>query len=154
MFDFTSFLSHLQHLDPISAIVGAIAAPIIVGAIIKAIKPIPALLAGRVKAAISKAAANGKIDEPTQRLFGKLWRAAFEWADEELPDEIGPEKMEAILDKAATLPYIGGLVRYDRAGARQILQAEFEAMKAEAKAEGAADPILVPVAAPVSPAAQ
>ena len=130
----------LSHLDLTSLAVGALGGPAIVLAIVKAITPLPALLVGRVKAAIKAKAAAGKLDAPTMRLGGKIWRAMFAWADEEFPTIAGPEKMDAILNKLSAIPYLGVLVKADREDAKKILQAEFDAMRAEVhgQAEGGA----------------
>lgn len=147
-----TLLSHLQHLDVTSAIVGALGGTALVAGVIKAIIPIPALLVGKVKAAIKAAADKGNLDAPTRRLGSAIWKAMFQWADAELPNVAGPEKMDAILDKLSALPYLGVLVRADRADAKKILQAEFDAMKAEVAAEAGQPVPAVPVV-PV-PAAQ
>lgn len=143
MIDMSQILAHLQHPDVTSLLLGAIGGPAVIAAVIKAIKPVPALLVGRLKAAIQSAVNKGNLDAPTQRLFAALWQASFKWADEELPLLAGPAKMEAILDKAATVPYLGTIISLDRAGARSVLQAEYDAMSAALEAE-----ITDPAAAP------
>ena len=129
----------MPHLDVSSLITGAIGSPVVIGSIIAAIQPIPKMLVNRVKAAVAKAAAKGEIDAPTLRLLTALGRAVFDWADAELPNVAGPEKMDAILNRLAALPYLGVLVRADRADAKRILQAEYDAMKTEIDAEKAAE---------------
>jgi hypothetical protein len=42
--------------------------------------------------------------------------------------------MAAVLDRLAAIPYLGALVRADRPGVQAVLQAAYDAVKAEAKA--------------------
>ena len=141
-------LAHLQHLDPVSTIIGALGGTALVAGIIKAIKPLPALAVAWVKKSIKAAAAKGNLDAATLRLGGTIWRACFEWADAEFPRISGPEKMDAILDKLSAVPYLGVMVRADRADAKKILQAEFDAMRAEVAAEAGEPVPAAPVASP------
>jgi len=118
--------------------------------IAKALSPLPKLLVDRLKARIAAQAKAGKIDAATLRLLSAWGRAAFKWADDELPDGTdGAEKMDAILNRAATLPILGSLISADRDGARALLQTEFESLRAEAKAEEGPAPVVI--VAPVNP---
>lgn len=138
MIDLSFVTSHLPHLDPVSLLVGALGSHVIVAAAVKAVRPIPALIVGKLKARVQALASSGKIDAPTMKLLRSYARATFVFIDEEMPDRPGPEKMAAALDRLAAVPYLGVLVRADRAGAQEILQAAYDSVKAEAKAEGAA----------------
>ncbi len=127
-----------QHFDASSLAVGAVIARTAEAAAIRAIKPIPKLLVGRLKAKVQALAAAGKIDAPTLGLLKSYGRATFDWVDKELPDAGGAEKMAAALDRLAAVPYLGALVRADRAGAQEVLQAAYDAVNAEAKAQAEA----------------
>lgn len=136
--DMTSVSAHLQHLDPTSLAVGAVVARTIEAALIRAIKPLPALAVGLLKRRVQSLVASGKVDAPTVKLLKSYAKATFDWVDEVLPDSPGPDKMDAALDRLAAIPYLGVLVRADRDGARQVLQAAYDAVDAEAKAQAAA----------------
>jgi hypothetical protein len=146
-------LAHLQHPDLPSLLLGALGVKALEAAAARALTPLPALAVRRLRARVEQLAASGKIDAPTLRLLKRLGKAVFSWADEELPDKPGPEKMAAVLDRLAAIPYLGALVRADRPGVQAVLQAAYDAVKAEAKAEGTgADgaPAPAPAAPPVS----
>ncbi len=128
-------VQHLQKLDPASLLAGAIGSHLIVAGAKRAIAPLPAKAVGWLKDRVRAARAAGKIDDATMRLLKHEAQGAFAWADEEMPDVPGAAKMAAILDRLAAVPYLGTLVRVDRAGAQEILQAAYDAVKAEAKAE-------------------
>lgn len=136
--DFNAILQQLQHVDLTSAAIGAVAARAAEAAIIKAIKPLPAMAVGLLKKRVLALRAAGKLDEPTMKLLKAYAKATFDWVDAELPDSPGPEKMDAALDKLSALPYLGVIVRADREGIRQVMQAAYDAIDAEAKAQAAA----------------
>lgn len=136
--DFNAILGQLKHVDLTSAAIGAVIARSAEAAIIKAIKPLPAMLVRRIKEKVKALAAAGQIDDATLRLIKAVAAACFKWADDELPDKPGPEKMDALLDKISRTPYAGVLVRADREGVKAILQAAYESIDQEAKAEAAA----------------
>lgn len=135
--DLTSVSAHLQNLDPTSLAVGAVVARTIEAALIRAIKPLPAMAVGLLKRRFQSLVASGKVDAPTVKLLKSYAQATFDWVDEVLPDSPGPDKMDAALDRLAAIPYLGVLVRADREGARQVLQAAYDAVDAEAKAQAA-----------------
>lgn len=136
--DFGAILEQLKHVDLTSAAVGAVVARAAEAAIIKAIKPLPGKLVGALKKRVLALHAAGKLDEPTMKLLRRIAGAVFDWVDEQLPDSPGPEKMDAALDRLAAVPYLGVAIRADRAGAREVLQAAYDAIDAEAKAQAAA----------------
>lgn len=131
------FLASLSHLDPTSLLVGAVGARSIEAAVVRAVRPLPKLLVARLQAYVLGLRAAGKIDAPTLRLLAAYGRATFAWADAELPDQPGPAKMAGVLDRLAAAPGVGFLVRADRAGAEEILQACYDAVKGEVKEEAA-----------------
>lgn len=137
-----------QHLDLTSLAVGAVAARAIEATIVRAIKPLPRLAVAFLKNRV-KAATLGKIDAPTMRLLACYGRATFAWADAEMPDKPGAEKMAAVLEKLSAVPYLGVAIRADRAGAEEILQAAYDAIKSEAREE-AGGPNDAPTIAPQS----
>lgn len=137
----------LNSLNTPHAVAGIATAAALAGAYLRpkietAAKALPVMIVSMAESKVAAAAAAGKIDPPTVRLLKALARAAFAWADEEMPQEVGPAKMEKLLDRLAALPLVGVLVRVDRDGCRQMLQTEFAAMRAEvaqeAKGEAAA----------------
>lgn len=136
--DIAAILAQLQNIDLTSAAIGAVAARAAEAAIIKAIKPLPAMAVGLLKKRVLALHAAGKLDEPTMKLLKAYAKATFDWVDAELPDSPGPEKMDAALDRLAALPYLGVLVRANREGVRQVLQAAYDSIDAEAKAGAAA----------------
>lgn len=158
----------LKQLDIKSLLTGAVVARTIEAALVKTVKTIPALAVGLVKRHVQALVASGKINAPTLRLLKSYARVTFEWVDAELPDKAGPEKMAGALDRLAAMPYVGLLVRADRAGAQAVLQAAYDALDTEAKTEVAAlggqpdgpktspapSPATQPAAAPPPPAAQ
>lgn len=133
--DLATASAQIPHVDMFSLLLGAIGGPAIVACAIKAITPIPKMLANKLKDRVKALAAAGKIDAPTMRLLKALGAAAFSWIDEELPDEVGADKMAALLDRLALVPYLGILVRIDRPGVQEVLQAAYNAINGEAKAE-------------------
>lgn len=155
--DFNALLEQLKHVDLTSAAIGAAVARTAEAAIIRAIKPLPGLAVGALRKRVQALAAAGKIDAPTLKLLKAYARATFEWVDEELPDSPGPEKMAAAIDRLAAVPYLGVLVRADRAGVEQILQAAYDAIDQEAKAGaaelGGPDDKKTPPPAPAAPQA-
>lgn len=136
--DTAVLLQHLQSFDWTAAAIGAAAARSVEAAIVQTVKRAPALAIGLLRKRIQALAAAGKIDAPTMKLLRAYAKATFDWVDEELPDEPGPEKMQAALDHLAGVPYVGVIVRADRAGVQQILQAAYDAINQEAKAGAAA----------------
>lgn len=156
--DIAAIMQHLQHVDLTSAAIGAAVARTAEAAIIKAIKPLPGLVVGMLRKRVQALAAAGKIDGPTLKLLKSYARATFEWVDEELPDSAGAEKMAAAIDRLAAVPYFGVLVRADRAGVEQILQAAYDAIDQEAKAGaaelGGPDATKTPPPAPAAPEAK
>lgn len=136
--DTAAILQQLQHVDLTSAAIGAVVARTLEAAIIKAIRPLPGIAVGILRKRVLALAAAGKIDAPTLKLLTAYAKATFEWVDAELPDAPGPDKMGAALDRLAAVPYLGMLVRADRAGAEAILQAAYDAIDQEAKAQAAA----------------
>lgn len=124
----TISLSHLS--------VGA--AGVAVGAYFKAelvivLRALPNYLVTRAKARFDADVKAGKISPPIARLAVVLKRAVFFWADQELPQALGDEKMAMVLHGLENLPYVGALVRADPEGIEADLQAEYEAMRAEVK---------------------
>ncbi|MES2155447.1 MAG: hypothetical protein V4510_09965 [bacterium] len=138
--DLQALVAQAQHLDPASLLAGAVGARTLEAAAVRAIRPLPRLAVGVLKARIQALQAAGKIDAPTMRLLAAYGRATFAWADQELPDKPGPEKMAAVLDRLAAVPYLGLLIRADRAGAQEVLQAAYDAVKDEAKTEAGDGP--------------
>ena len=132
-FDFGSLLEQLKNLDTASIIVGSMASPLITKIIVETIKPIPGLIVRRIDARIQKLHKSGKLDDPTLRLLDTYARATFAWVDAELPDNPGPKKMDALLDRLSLMPYIGFIVRADREHAREILQVAYNAIDDAAK---------------------
>lgn len=141
-----------QHLDLTSLLSGAVVARTIEAALVGVVKQGPGLVVSLVRRRVQALAVAGKIDATTMKLLTAYGEATFDWVDAELPDAAGPEKMAAALDRLAAVPYLGVLVRADRAGAQQVLQAAYDAIKAEAKADGskaaAAPAPAAPAAAP------
>ena len=133
--DFSSLFENLKQLDLPTLLVAVGLARVIEAAAIRIIKPLPGLVVRRIKNRINALAAAGKIDAPTMRLLKAYAKATFVWADEELPDNPGPEKMAAVIDRLSGVPYVGMIVRADRAGAQAVLQAAYDAINDEAKAQ-------------------
>lgn len=127
-----------QHLDLKSLGIGAVAVRSLEEALVQAVKRLPGLAVALLKKRVLALATNGKINAPTMSLLKVYASATFDWVDAELPNAAGDAKMDAALDRLAALPYIGVLVRADRAGAKEILQAAYDAVDEEAKAEAAA----------------
>jgi hypothetical protein len=144
---------NLPHIDTTSLITGILGGKTIELIVIQAIKPFPKMIVGRLKNRVKALAAAGKIDAPTLRLLSGYGRATFAWADAEMPDKPGPEKMAAALDKLAAVPYLGWAIRADRAGAEEILQAAYDAIKSEAKEEAGDAPGGQPDAPTITPQA-
>jgi len=136
--DIASVLQHLQTIDLSSAAIGAVAARALEAAAVKFVKTAPGVAIGILKKRLHALAATGKIDAPTIKLLKAYAQATFDWVDEALPDAPGPEKMAAALDRLALVPYLGIIVRADRAGVQQILQAAYDAINQEAKDQAAA----------------
>lgn len=135
--DIPSVLEHLKHVDLTSAAIGATVARSLEAAAVQAVRRLPALAIGFLKARVQKQIAAGKIDAPTVKLLKAYAAATFDWVDEELPDAPGDAKMLAAIDRLAAVPYLGLIVRADRAGVQQVLQAAYDAINAEAKAAAA-----------------
>ena len=133
--DFSNLLENLKQLDLPTLLVAVGLARVIEAALIRTIRPFPGLVVRRIKNRIHALAAAGKIDAPTMRLLRSYGQATFAWADEELPDNPGPEKMKAVIDRLCGVPYVGIIVRADRAGVQQVLQAAYDAINDEAKAQ-------------------
>lgn len=132
---------NLPALDRSHAFVAAAAAAF--GAYLKpqlgrALRAFPDWLVTREKAKFEAAVAAGRIPAPAARLAVRLKRAVIVWADQELPDAVGPEKMAQAVLCLARLPFIGRLVAADPAGVERALQVEYDAMRAEIKKEDAA----------------
>ena len=125
------------NFDLISMLIGFGGFRMLEAAAKKAMKPLPRLAVSYLKARVQKAAAAGKLDAATLSLLKAYARATFEWVDEELPLAAGPAKMEAALDSLAAVPYLGAFIRADRAGAKELLQAAYDAIDAEAVEETA-----------------
>lgn len=136
--DTAALMQHLQNIDLTSAAIGATVARALEAAAVKVVKTLPGLVVGALKKRILALAAAGEIDAPTMKLLKSYARATFDWVDEELPDSPGAEKMGAALDRLAAVPYLGLVVRADRAGAKQVLQAAYDAIDQEAKAQATA----------------
>lgn len=136
--DLGALAQHLQHIDLTSAALGAAAARTLEAAIVQAVRRLPRLAITMLKARVQRQVAAGKIDAPTLTLLKAYARATFDWVDAELPDKPGAEKMAAALDRLAAVPYIGLVVRADRAGVQAVLQAAYDAIDQEAKAQAAA----------------
>lgn len=136
--DTAALLQHLQNVDLTSAAIGAAVARTLEAAAVQTVKRLPGMIVSTLKKRVQALAAAGKIDAPTMKLLKAYARATFEWVDEQLPDSPGPEKMDAALAQLAAVPYLGLIVRADRNGAREVLQAAYNAIDAEAKAEKAA----------------
>lgn len=109
---------------------------------------IPAWVMAREKTRFETAVKAGKIDAATARMIRAQMRAAFAWANEEMPASPNDRKMDEILDCAAQIPCVGLLVNADRAAIRAVLIAEWNAWREEIGKE--AKPV---AAAPVSAAA-
>ncbi len=86
------------------------------------------LLAGLVKKHILE-----RVDAPTQRMLHACAHAVFTWAEEELPDVPGPERMDKIVLMLNALPYIGVAFIKHEAKVRAFLQAEWVAWDQEFK---------------------
>jgi hypothetical protein len=128
-----------HHLDPISLAIGAGAARTAEAALVRAVRPLPRLAVGLLRKRVLDLAAAGRLDSATLGLLKSYARATFAWVDQELPDSPGPAKMAAALDRLAAIPYLGAVVRADRAGAQEFLQAAYDAVKQEAKERSGAD---------------
>lgn len=156
--DTGALLQSLQGIDLTSAAIGAALARGVEAAVKAAVTRVPGLVVGLLKARVQRLAAAGKIDGPTMKLLKAYAQATFDWVDEELPDEPGPAKMQAALDRLAAVPYVGLVVRANRAGVQEVLQAAYNAIDQEAKAQKAAlqggqpDGKATPTAAPAAPA--
>lgn len=133
----TAVAAHIPHFDPTSLLVGAVGSHAIVAGAVRFIAPIPAKAVGMMKDRVNALYAAGAIDAPTFRLLKAVARAAFQWADDEMPDAPGAEKMSAVLDHIAAVPYLGLIVRVDRSGAQEVLQAAYDSIKKEVKTEAA-----------------
>lgn len=117
----------------IASAVGSVA----VGWLIKKSAVVPALLVAWVKDIIRRRILSKKIDSATVKMLRRVAAALFDWVDEELPDGAGPEKMDRLIDLLGTLPVIGWVIRADPTDARRILQVQYDAIDAVAKAEAA-----------------
>lgn len=142
-----------QHLDLKSLGIGAVAVRSLEEALVQAVKRLPGLAVALLKKRVLALATNGKINAPTMSLLKVYASATFDWVDAELPNAAGSAKMDAALDRLSALPYVGVLVRADRAGAKEILQAAYESVDEEAQAEAAALKMAAPAPAPaIAPA--
>lgn len=130
-----------------------IARPFVMPKIEAALTALPAMLAARAKARFDAAVAAGNVPPPLARLARKLKRAVFEWANEEMPDAPGAEKMDAAIAYLAQIPLVGLAVSADPAAVRRDLQLEYDAMRAQVKKEAAApEPLAVKTTpAPAAP---
>jgi hypothetical protein len=129
----------MLNIDPASVIIGAVGGPILTWIAKQAVSPAPRVLVGYLKNKVKALAVAGKIDAATIRLLKRISGAAFAWVDDEMPDAPGPEKMDHIIERAGCIPYVGALVRSNPGAARDLLQAGYDAVKAEAKAEETRD---------------
>lgn len=130
-------LQQLQGVDLTSAAIGAAVWRTGEAALVAAAKRGPALLLGLLRYQVQRLVAAGKIDAATLRMLKACAAAIFRWVDEEMPDAPGPEKMQAAVARAAGIPYLGALVRADRAAAQAILQALYDAVNQAAQTEAA-----------------
>lgn len=126
----------------LASAVGSVA----VGWLVKKSAVLPALMVAWVKDIIRRRILSGQIDRSTVKMLRRVAAALFDWVDEELPDGEGPEKMDRLIDMLGTLPVIGWIIRADPADARRILQVQYDAIDAVAKAEASkmAQPDLEP----------
>lgn len=92
---------------------------------------IPVEVFGYAAEQFAKLIATGKIDEPTQALFREVAHAAFAWADKEMPDHLGDERMDFIMSRIQMLPGIGIVAVKYNGLLRELLQDEFIAWKKE-----------------------
>lgn len=118
-----------------SLAVGAFARPYL----IKALDAFPNWLVTYEKKRFDAAVASGKISPRAARLARALKRAVITWADEEMPNVLGEDKMEKAIVCLGNLPYISALVAADPQMVRDALQAEYNALRAEVKQEAASD---------------
>ena len=160
----SAFISqHLPFLAPLltpgaaagaglGAILWHLAAPYIVPPASRGLAAIPAYLAARAHARFEAAVASGQIPPAIARLIRKLKRAAFDWADEEMPAALGSEKMDAILKALEGLPGVGPIVTAAPGAVRAGLQAEYDAVRKQVQAETPATPPTASVAPSGTPA--
>lgn len=120
----------------LSLIVGAAARPYLE----QSARALPHWLATRARDRFEAEVAAGKISPPVARLARALKRAVLTWADAEMPQALGHEKMALALLSIEKLPYIGPLVAADPQGVEDELQAEYDAVRREVALEAAGQP--------------
>lgn len=124
----------------VGSVVGAVAGPFVRPYIQKILSAIPNWLVTRAKARYDAQVAAGNVPPPVARLVSALKRAVFDWANKELPDDVGPEKMALAVATLSQLPYIGPLVAANPDAIKKDLQIEYDAWREEIKKEATPAP--------------
>jgi hypothetical protein len=126
---------------PVGAIAGAAAWHYLKPIIVAEEQKFPSQVLGLVAEQWARTVASGKIDDKTRRLASKMAAAAFEWANAEMPDALGDERMDAVIKVLSELPGIGLVVANHSQEVRSLLQMEFYAWKQAIAAKDTPPPV-------------
>lgn len=113
-----------------------LAAPFVIKYAIKQVQQAPQKAIDWLKAYVAHLLQSGKINPCGYSLFMHIFKAIAEWAEEQIPDSgMGEARMNLVLDTLATYPFIGLLVKHDRNGIKQLIEAGVKAMDEALKKE-------------------
>lgn len=119
--------------------IAALAAPFAIGWLRKKSLDLPNLALGFAADEWHKYVTD-HVDESTKRLFARCVHAAFQWAEDEMPEAVGADKMDAVITELEALPVAGAIVHSNHDAVRDLLEGEYQAWKAkvgeEAKKSG------------------
>lgn len=113
----------------IGAAIAALAAPLLVVWLKKRAQEVPDLVERFLSDELHDYVFT-KVDDPTKRLLKRVAGACFAWADEEMPDVVGAQRMDAVIARLKDLPALGGIVALRENDVRDLLEVEYQAWKA------------------------